>query len=39
MSVNNSLSSTLDHLGKLAISLALGQVVGKLVLNENLCIT
>ena len=35
MFVNNSLCSTLDHPGKPTISLALGQTVGKLVLNED----
>ena len=38
MSWNNFLCSTLDHSSKPTVSIALGQVVGKLVLNEDLCI-
>ena len=38
MSINNSQFSTLDHLGKPTVSLALEQAVGKLVLNDDLSI-
>ena len=39
MFIKNYQCSTLDHLGKSTVSLALGQKVEKLVLNEDLSIT